>query len=235
MVGAPGACQDHPALTVCHAGITESDCSCKLPQMEFPSWRMCVLQTLVEAARLPSHPSSLRWLGVRAPVPPGHALPRWLVCQTSMCPALTEEHPAPRDQSSGSQSLLPVLCPQKQWQHGVHRPRWLGVAPVLATTSTCSLRPFLPEGGLCPRRSRAQGRLIAPVSCRPQKSVWHGSDPSGRRLTESYCETWRTEAATATGQASSMLTGRLLGQKAASCHHAFIVLCIENSFMTSSK
>lgn len=232
MVGAPGACQDHPVLTVCHAGITECGCSCKLAQMVSQLEDVCTSNTGggCQIALTPLVPH-----GVRAPVPPGHALPRWLVCQTSLCPALTEEHPAPGDQSSGSQSLLPVLCPQKQWQHGVHRPRWLGVAPVPATTSTCSLRPFLPEVGLCPRKSRAQGRLTAPVSCRPQKSVWHGSDPSGRRLTESYCETWRTEAATATGQASSMLTRRLLGQKAASCHNAFIVLCIENSFMTSSK
>lgn len=73
------------------------------------------------------------------------------------------------------------------------------------------------------------------VSCRPQKSVWHGSDPSGRRLTESYCETWRTEAVTATGQVSSLLAGKLLEQKAASCHNAFIVLCIENSLTTASK
>lgn len=79
------------------------------------------------------------------------------------------------------------------------------------------------------------GRDVLQHPAWPQKSVWHGSDPSGRRLTESYCETWRTEATTATGQASSMLTGRLLGQKAVSCHNAFIVLCIENSFMTSSK
>lgn len=79
------------------------------------------------------------------------------------------------------------------------------------------------------------GRDVLQHPAWPQKSVWHGSDPSGRRLTESYCETWRTEAATATGQASSLLTGRLLEQKAMSCHHAFIVLCIENSFMTSSK
>lgn len=63
--------------------------------------------------------------------------------------------------------------------------------------------------------------------------MWHGSDPGGRRLTDSYCETWRTEAVAATGQASSLLAGRLLGQNAASCHNAFIVLCVENSFMTS--
>lgn len=77
--------------------------------------------------------------------------------------------------------------------------------------------------------------LTAAASRRPQKSVWHGSDPSGRRLTDSYCEAWRTEAAGAAGQASSLLAGRLLEQKTASCQQAFIVLCIENSFMTSSS
>lgn len=79
------------------------------------------------------------------------------------------------------------------------------------------------------------GRDVLRHPAWPQKSVWHGSDPSGRRLTDSYCETWRTEAPAATGQASSLLAGRLLEQTAASCHHAYVVLCIENSFMTSSK
>jgi len=91
------------------------------------------------------------------------------------------------------------------------------------------------EGQLKPgaRIFSFDGRDVLQHPAWPQKSVWHGSDPSGRRLTDSYCETWRTEAAAATGQASSLLAGRLLAQKAASCHNAFIVLCIENSFMTS--
>lgn len=79
------------------------------------------------------------------------------------------------------------------------------------------------------------GRDVLQHPAWPQKSVWHGSDTSGRRLTESYCETWRTDSRAATGQASSLLSGRLLEQKAAGCHNAFIVLCIENSFMTSSS
>lgn len=93
------------------------------------------------------------------------------------------------------------------------------------------------EGQLKPgaRIFSFDGRDVLQHPAWPQKSVWHGSDPSGRRLTESYCETWRTEARTATGQASSLLAGRLLEQKAAGCHHAFIVLCIENSFMTSAS
>uniref|UniRef100_A0A8C5U2D4 COIA1 protein n=1 Tax=Malurus cyaneus samueli TaxID=2593467 RepID=A0A8C5U2D4_9PASS len=69
----------------------------------------------------------------------------------------------------------------------------------------------------------------------PQKSVWHGSDAKGRRLPESYCETWRTEERAVTGQASSLASGKLLEQAASSCQHAFIVLCIENSFMTAAK
>lgn len=77
------------------------------------------------------------------------------------------------------------------------------------------------------------GRDVLRHPAWPQKSVWHGSDPSGRRLMESYCETWRTEATGVTGQASSLLSGRLLEQKASSCHNSYIVLCIENSFMTS--
>uniref|UniRef100_A0A8B9ZDG3 Collagen type XVIII alpha 1 chain n=1 Tax=Buteo japonicus TaxID=224669 RepID=A0A8B9ZDG3_9AVES len=69
----------------------------------------------------------------------------------------------------------------------------------------------------------------------PQKSIWHGSDAKGRRLPESYCETWRTEERAVTGQASSLGSGKLLEQMASSCQHAFVVLCIENSFMTAAK
>lgn len=91
------------------------------------------------------------------------------------------------------------------------------------------------EGQLKPgaRIFSFDGRDVLQHPAWPRKSVWHGSDPSGRRLTDSYCETWRTEAPAATGQASSLLAGRLLEQEAASCRHAFVVLCIENSVMTS--
>lgn len=80
-----------------------------------------------------------------------------------------------------------------------------------------------------------QRQLPTFLLSRPQKSVWHGSDAKGRRLPESYCETWRTEELTATGQASSLGSGKLLEQVASSCQHNFIVLCIENSFMTAAK
>uniref|UniRef100_A0A670ZHM9 Collagenase NC10/endostatin domain-containing protein n=1 Tax=Pseudonaja textilis TaxID=8673 RepID=A0A670ZHM9_PSETE len=79
------------------------------------------------------------------------------------------------------------------------------------------------------------GRDVLRDSAWPQKYMWHGSDSKGRRLTESYCETWRTDDTVVTGQASSLASGKLLEQKSNSCRNAFIVLCIENSFMTSSK
>lgn len=79
------------------------------------------------------------------------------------------------------------------------------------------------------------GKDILRDSAWPQKMLWHGTDTKGRRLTESYCETWRTDDGVVTGQASSLLNGKLLEQKAQSCNKSFAVLCIENSFMSSSK
>ncbi|XP_030065944.1 collagen alpha-1(XVIII) chain [Microcaecilia unicolor] len=79
------------------------------------------------------------------------------------------------------------------------------------------------------------GRDVLRDAAWPQKMIWHGSDTKGRRLTESYCETWRTDDSVAMGQASSLLSGRLLEQRAQNCNKSFIVLCIENSFMTSAQ
>lgn len=78
------------------------------------------------------------------------------------------------------------------------------------------------------------GRDVLRHPAWPQKSVWHGSDPSGRRLTESYCETWRTEAPGTVGQASPLQAGRLLAQKATSCHSPLVILCIENSVASAA-
>ncbi|NXF69260.1 COIA1 protein, partial [Ciccaba nigrolineata] len=100
--------------------------------------------------------------------------------------------------------------------------RWLGLgAPVMLSFT----------GSGAPLRAGAHilsfdGRDVLRDAGWPQKSVWHGSDTKGRRLPESYCET---------GQASSLGSGKLLEQVASSCQHAFIVLCIENSFMTAAK
>lgn len=79
------------------------------------------------------------------------------------------------------------------------------------------------------------GRDVATDSTWPQKMFWHGSDSKGRRLTENYCETWRTDESVVTGQASSLSSGKLLEQRSQSCNKNFIVLCIENSFMSTGQ
>jgi hypothetical protein len=70
---------------------------------------------------------------------------------------------------------------------------------------------------------------------RPQKVVWHGSNPHGVRLVDKYCEAWRTTDMAVTGFASPLSTGKILDQKAYSCANRLIVLCIENSFMTDTR
>ncbi|NXN97327.1 COFA1 protein, partial [Rhinopomastus cyanomelas] len=76
------------------------------------------------------------------------------------------------------------------------------------------------------------GRNVLTDPSWPQKVLWHGSTAHGIRLVSSYCEGWRTAAAGALGQASPLETGKLLDQKVYSCSHQFIVLCIENSFVS---
>lgn len=79
------------------------------------------------------------------------------------------------------------------------------------------------------------GRDVLQHPAWPQKSVWHGSDPSGRRLPESYCGTWRTDAVASSGRAASLLGGRLLAQEPVSCRHALVVLCMENSVLPATQ
>lgn len=62
--------------------------------------------------------------------------------------------------------------------------------------------------------------------------MWHGSTANGIRLVSNYCEAWRTAEIAAVGQASPLKAGKLLDQKAYSCSNRFIVLCIENSFIS---
>lgn len=70
---------------------------------------------------------------------------------------------------------------------------------------------------------------------RPQKIIWHGSTANGIRLVSNYCEAWHTADMGAMGQASPLNTGKLLDQKVYSCNNLFIVLCIENSFVTDPQ
>lgn len=70
---------------------------------------------------------------------------------------------------------------------------------------------------------------------RPQKIIWHGSTANGIRLVSNYCEAWHTADMGAMGQASPLNTGKLLDQKVYSCNNQFIVLCIENSFVSDPQ
>ncbi|NWV59105.1 COFA1 protein, partial [Malurus elegans] len=79
------------------------------------------------------------------------------------------------------------------------------------------------------------GRNIMTDSSWPQKVIWHGSTANGIRLVSSYCEAWHTADMGAMGQASPLNTGKLLDQKIYSCNNQFIVLCIENSFVTDPQ
>lgn len=79
------------------------------------------------------------------------------------------------------------------------------------------------------------GRDILRDSAWPEKMIWHGSSNKGHRQTDNYCETWRAGDRAVTGLASSLQTNQLLQQTPSSCSSSYIVLCIENSFITHSK
>lgn len=78
------------------------------------------------------------------------------------------------------------------------------------------------------------GKNILTDNTWPQKLVWHGSLSSGQRHMDSYCETWRVGEQTLTGMASDLQSGQLLQQTTSSCSSLHIVLCIENSYHSSS-
>lgn len=68
----------------------------------------------------------------------------------------------------------------------------------------------------------------------PEKMMWHGSTSSGQRQVDSYCETWRAANQALTGMASSLQSGSLLQQNSNSCSNSYVVLCIENSYVSHS-
>lgn len=65
---------------------------------------------------------------------------------------------------------------------------------------------------------------------RQDRYIWHGSDETGRRLEQNFCEFWRTNDQYAHGMASAVQKGRPLITDAEpiSCHRHLIVLCVEN-------
>uniref|UniRef100_A0A674J7M6 Collagen type XV alpha 1 chain n=1 Tax=Terrapene triunguis TaxID=2587831 RepID=A0A674J7M6_9SAUR len=79
------------------------------------------------------------------------------------------------------------------------------------------------------------GRNVMTDPSWPHKIIWHGSTANGIRLVSNYCEAWRTADMAVMGQASPLTTGKLLDQKPYSCSNKFIVLCIENSFVSGIR
>ncbi|XP_067844119.1 collagen alpha-1(XVIII) chain-like isoform X2 [Heptranchias perlo] len=79
------------------------------------------------------------------------------------------------------------------------------------------------------------GRDVLRDQAWPEKSIWHGSDSKGRRLSESYCDAWREAKEEMTGMSSSLLSGKLLEQRPSRCSSSFIILCIENSYLPHSR
>lgn len=115
---------------------------------------------------------------------------------------------------------------------------WMGYHVVFLYSSPFYLHLFLLT--VCfKKESRTTGHhaysdfLTLPF--RPQKIIWHGSTANGIRLVSSYCEAWHTADMRELGQASQLKTGKLLDQKVYSCSNQFIVLCIENSFVSEPQ
>lgn len=65
--------------------------------------------------------------------------------------------------------------------------------------------------------------------------VWHGSSSNGQRRTDGFCETWRVSNQAVIGTASALQSGSLTQQSSSSCSSSYVVLCIENSYVSYSK
>lgn len=71
---------------------------------------------------------------------------------------------------------------------------------------------------------------------RPQKTVWHGSDPAGNSVVDGNCDGWNSEGADKWGLGSSLVAryqsgyhhAKLLDRDNANeCRNTFVVLCVE--------
>lgn len=76
------------------------------------------------------------------------------------------------------------------------------------------------------------GKNVLTESTWPEKMLWHGSTSNGQRHIDGFCETWRVSDQAVTGLASSLQSGSLLQQSSSSCSSSFVVLCVENSYVS---
>ncbi|KAG8241382.1 biological adhesion [Homalodisca vitripennis] len=61
----------------------------------------------------------------------------------------------------------------------------------------------------------------------PHKYIWHGSQVTGERAMDLYCDAWDSDSPDRTGLASPLLQQRLLGQERLPCDYPLAVLCVE--------
>ena len=78
-------------------------------------------------------------------------------------------------------------------------------------------------------------KLFPLCDCRPQKIVWHGSNPRGLRQDQAFCGAWSTDKTESLGMASDLNSSRLLAMKEYSCSNAFVLLCVENTSRLDAK
>lgn len=55
--------------------------------------------------------------------------------------------------------------------------------------------------------------MIISIHYRPQKVVWHGSNPQGERMMDTYCDAWHSSSSDKVGLASSLMGHKLLSQE----------------------
>ncbi|XP_025409484.1 collagen alpha-1(XVIII) chain-like isoform X1 [Sipha flava] len=84
-----------------------------------------------------------------------------------------------------------------------------------------------------PRIYSFSGKNVLADFSWPQKTIWHGSDPSGYSAVDGNCDAWNSESADKRGLGSSLVPrpgapAKLLDQETAyDCRNFFVVLCVE--------
>ncbi|XP_046659667.1 collagen alpha-1(XVIII) chain-like [Homalodisca vitripennis] len=78
-----------------------------------------------------------------------------------------------------------------------------------------------------PRIYSFSGKNIMTDLSWPHKYIWHGSQVTGERAMDLYCDAWDSDSPDRTGLASPLLQQRLLGQERLPCDYPLAVLCVE--------
>ncbi|XP_067009390.1 collagen alpha-1(XV) chain-like [Anabrus simplex] len=88
------------------------------------------------------------------------------------------------------------------------------------------------DGGTFPQQIKIysfSGKNILTDYSWPQKVIWHGSDSTGERVMDTFCEGWHSDRRDEMGLASSLINNKLLDQEKFHCDSRLAVLCIETT------